>query len=156
MKNKKSIYILLPAVLLIWALVLYQFFSFTNPEPEVGTLESDVDTLGIAELKRDTFSIDVNYRDPFLGKMYVAKKGVATIPKPKLPPAAPVVWPTIAYKGIISDTKDKNTIFMLLINGQSYLMEAGQTEEDILLKGGDRKMVKLVYQRQQREILLQE
>ena len=32
MKNVKTIYILLPIVLLIWGAVMYQFFSFSTTE----------------------------------------------------------------------------------------------------------------------------
>lgn len=162
MKNKKTIYILLPIVLLIWGAVMYQFFSFSTTE-ELQTTTSDAFVLKPITLKkRDTVTINVKYRDPFLGKMY-AEKGNGTIAKkkatnlkkvPKI--VEPIVWPTIVYKGIVSDTKAKNIVFMLIINGQSFLMRKGETENEIFLKEGDRESVYVKYKGNLNLILLQE
>lgn len=146
MKNKKSIYILLPIVLLIWGGVMYQFFSFsdTNEIETIAANELILKPLKI--IKRDTFSIDANYRDPFLGKMYTPKKQVLT-PKIKKEPTIeePLIWPTITYKGIVSDTKDKTTIFMVLIAGQTFLMKKGEVQNEVFLKEGDKESIYLKY-----------
>jgi hypothetical protein len=146
MKNKKSIYILLPIVLLIWGGVMYQFFSFsdTNEIETIAANELILKPLKI--IKRDTFSIDVNYRDPFLGKIYTPKKQVLT-PKIKKKPTIeePLIWPTIIYKGIVSDTKDKTTIFMVLIAGQTFLMKKGEVQNEVFLKEGDKESIYLKY-----------
>lgn len=150
MKNKKSIYILLPVVLFIWGAVMYQFFSFASPE-ETQQLSSNkfrIKPLKITE--RDTFSINVNYRDPFLGKTYAPKKNDSlkkNTPKTNKTPkiVEPIVWPTIIYKGIVSDTKDKTKIYMLVIRGQTFLMKKGETENDIFLKDGDRESIYVKY-----------
>jgi hypothetical protein len=162
MKNKKTVYILLPIVLLIWGAVMYQFFSFSTTE-ESQTTTSDVFILKPITIKeRDTAAINVNYRDPFLGKMYsekgdgaVFKKKTTKLKKaPKI--VEPIVWPTIDYKGIVSDTKDKNKVFMIIINGQTFLMRKGETENEILLKEGDRESVYVKYKGNLNIILLQE
>jgi hypothetical protein len=150
MKNKKNIYILLPIVLLIWGLVIYEFFSFSNYNADE-TIVSEVFKVKPIKIKeRQTVSIAVNYRDPFLGKMYtavqnktVAKKKVTT-PTPKKI-IDPIVWPSILYKGIVSDTKDKNKVFMLIIDGQTFLMKKGSTEREVFLKEGDRESIEVKY-----------
>jgi hypothetical protein len=145
MKNKKSIYILLPIVLLIWGLVVYQFFSFSKNEAVVVSENNDFAFKSIEFKTRDTSSINVNYRDPFLGKMYsgntnvVSKKSVGSR-KPVLP-KTPIILQTILYKGIISDTKDKTRVFMLIINGRTYLMKKGDSESDVFLKDGNRESI---------------
>lgn len=158
MKNKKSIYILLPVVLLIWGLVLYQFFSFTATAPEVN--QSHNFTLKpIVLKKKDTFSIAVNERDPFLGKIITAGnkpsgpvvKKAAPLPKIK----EELVWPAIQYKGIVSDTKDKVKVYMVLINGKTHLMKKGEKEQDITLKDGDRETIYATYKGEIRVIFIQ-
>ena len=145
MKNKKSIYILLPIVLVIWGSVAYQFLSFSKNE-EKSKENSAFTFKPIAIKPRDTSSINVNYRDPFLGKMYSNKtKSVSTkrstqATKPELP-KTPMILQTILYKGIVSDTKDKTKVFMLIINGRTFLMKKGDTENEVLLKEGNRESV---------------
>lgn len=162
MKNKKSIYFLLPVVLLIWGAVLYEFFSFSSSEELQATSSDEIIFNPISIKKRDTTAINVNYRDPFLGKIYVerdnkevAKKKFSSLKKaPKITES--VVWPTIVYKGIVSDTKEKNKIFMLIINGKTFLMRKGETESEIFLKEGNRESVYVKYKGNLNLILLQE
>ena len=73
MKNKKNLYILLPIVLLIWGAVMYQFFSFSTIEELQTDTSNEFVLKHIAIKERDTVAINVNYRDPFLGKMYSEK-----------------------------------------------------------------------------------
>ena len=146
MKNKKSTYVLLTVVLLIWGLVLYQFFTFSGPETEAAkTVSFKVKPLLLKP--RDTFSINVNYRDPFLGKMYTpSNTGVAKKNKKQVQvAAAPVFLPNIMYKGIVSDTKNKKKVFMLIINGQTFLMAEKETELEVTLVKGNRDYIDIKY-----------
>lgn len=157
MKNKKSIYILLPLVLLIWGAIIYQFFNYTNPESErVTPQESLVRPLVIKQ--KESIRIKINPRDPFSGKMIddgVNKAHVkrntnnAHIIKEEL------VWPRVNYKGIVSDNKDKIKVYMVIINGKTYLMKKGDLEEGILLKDGDRDNVSLKYKGDNKVVFIQ-
>jgi hypothetical protein len=146
MKNKKNIYILLPIVLLIWGIVIFQFFSFTTSDTVVDKKSSDYNFKPLKIAVRDTFGINVNYRDPFLGKMYASgsttkvKSSNSTIKKlPKKEDA--IIWPIIKYKGLISDTKDKTKIFLLIISGQNHYMKIGDTANEVFLKSGDKESI---------------
>lgn len=146
MKSKKSIYVLLPIVLLIWGLVINQFFSFSSNDFK-GVVESKEYALKPLKLKpRDTSAINVNYRDPFLGKIYLPKnqntnkRKMVKRTNPKLN-AEPIILATIVYKGIVSDTKEKKKVFMLIINGQTFLMKKGDVENEVLLKDGNRESI---------------
>jgi hypothetical protein len=161
MKNKKNIFILLPLVLLIWGSVLYQFFSFTTAEE---TQQLDANNFKIKPLKfkeRDSFTIDVNYRDPFLGKMYASQKNDSlknsNLKKSRTQKITePLTWPTIVYKGIVSDTKDKTKIYMVIIAGKTFLMRKGAVENEIFLKDGDRESIYVKYKGNLNLIMLQE
>lgn len=157
MKNKKSIYFLLPVVVFIWGAVLYQFFSYTTDEElmEVSSGSFNLKPLNIKE--RDTFSIDVSYRDPFLGKTYMTAtgdKGNKNTGKRQIKTEEPIVWPSIVYKGIVSDSNEKTRVFMLIINGQTFLMKKGDIENDVFLKEGNRESVYVKYKGNLNIILL--
>lgn len=158
MKSKKSIYVLLPLVLLIWGLLIYQFFSFSSAESNFSEIEPSIDFKPSELTKIDTFSLDVNYRDPFLGKMYKDSKKEKGGERKKTPsrPAVNFVWPDIKYKGIVSDMKDTKKVFLLAINGKNFLMKAGETQNEVTLKKGDRNRVTLSYKNFSDTFLLNE
>ncbi len=145
---------MLPLVLLIWGTVMYQVFSFSAPEEEVIAATNAISLKAIPTIKRDSFSINTNYRDPFLGKVYVAQKD--SLPqKKKLPKVTePLVWPSIQYKGIVSDTKDMIKIYMLLINNRTCLMKRGEMQNEIYLKDGDKESVYVKYKGELNIILI--
>lgn len=158
MKNKKSIYILLPLVLLIWGAVVYQFFSLSNDTiPEIQTQEGVPKPFRIQS--KDTFSIHISKRDPFLGKMMSNEtRSVSTAPKTttKIPNTKEeLVWPSILYKGIVSDSKDKVKVYMVIMDGKTYLMKKGEEENGIKLKDGDRETIYVVYKKELKIVYIQ-
>ena len=155
MNNKKKTYVLLAIVVIIWVLLIYRFFSLTagNPAEIVSSQSTMTGTLAVK--KRDTFSVNVNYRDPFLGKMYVADN-VVKPQKKHLKKVEPVVWPDVVYKGMVSDTKDKKKVFMLIIDRKTYLMKEKETEGGITLKKGNRESIDIKYKGESFSILIQE
>lgn len=149
MKNKKSIYILLPIVLLIWGILIYQFFSFSVPDESLEKASTEFNIKPFKVKERTPFSINVAYRDPFLGKMYAVpvknpKKSDVGIKK-QTKPEEILVWPTILYKGTISDAKQKNKLFMMVIDGHNFYMKKGDTENEVFLKDGDKESVYVKY-----------
>lgn len=152
MKNKKNIYILLPVVLFVWGSVLYQLFSFTNTD-EISPAEKSEFIIKPLKIKeRQTFAIDVNYRDPFLGKMYSPEKTPniktkSSKVKKESKPKEVLVWPIVLYKGMISDTKEKEKkkVFILIIDGKNHYMKIGDTQSEIFLKAGDKESVYIKY-----------
>ena len=163
MKNKKNIYILLPVVLLIWGSVIYKFFSFSDSDEIVAGTQQEVKFKPLRIKKTDTVShLDTDFRDPFLGHVYSSEtvpsdKTKKVIQQKKVEKSIePLHWPQIIYKGIVSDTKEKTKIFMLVINGKTFLMKKGNTEEEVFLKDGDRKLVYVKYKGELNIILQQE
>lgn len=161
MKNKKNTYILLAVVLFIWGAVIYQFFSFSGEAENTLSDNHEFNVKPLQVKEKDTFSIDVRYRDPFLGKMYVenktntVKNSDAKASKTKVKEEV-IDWPNIVYKGIVSDTKDKIKIYMLIISGKTCLMKKGETQEGIFLKDGTKESVYVKYKGNLNIILLQE
>lgn len=155
MKNKKTIYILLPVVLCIWGLVIYQFFSFSGTDVPVAASSKQYNIKPVTVPKRDTFAINVNYRDPFLGKMYLPNKKTVTKKSRVQKPVAPIVWPHITYKGIVSDNQNKTKVFVVVIKGQTYFMKEKDTEAEVTLKNGNREFIEVTYKGEKNKIVIQ-
>lgn len=157
MKNKKNIYILLPLVLFIWGVVIYKFFSFTGTD-EIAYNDAPVGIKPIQLKKPEPIIIKADYRDPFLGKMYlpeIPKKKSSAISKNKIAPQ-PVVWPQVIYKGLVTDQKNRKKVFMIVVNGQTHLTRENETIGNITLKKGNRNSIDIKYKGDITTILLEE
>jgi hypothetical protein len=160
MKNKKNTYFLLLFVLIVWGAVLYQFFSFSNaPVEEINRVEIDLKPLQIKQ--RDTFSITINRRDPFLGKMAFSSqiKKINTNSKSTITNTKKLkevlIWPDIKYKGIVSDSKEKIKVYMVIIDGKTFFMKKGEIESEVKLKEGDRDAIYPVYKGELKAVFIQ-
>ena len=158
MKNKRAIYILLPVVLGIWGLVLYEFVSFGTAEEIVPESPSNWFVQSHTYKEPQKIIIETNYRDPFLGTLHV-QVAPMTVPqkqkkliKTKIAPE--LVWPAIKYKGVLSDVKEKKKTFLLIINGKNCFMSIGDTANGIFLKSGDKESVYVKYQGELNLIML--
>ncbi len=150
MKNKKNIYILAAAVLLVWGILGYRIFSTIKP-----TVNAQQTTTAIVQFKATTlqentqFIINTNYRDPFLGELskkqaIKSKKVQKSIAKtPKKP------FPTTIYKGLVSGKKNKSQVFLITINGQQYFFKKNISYSQVKLIRGTAKEVTLKFQGQQ-------
>ncbi|WP_281335990.1 hypothetical protein [Flavobacterium eburneipallidum] len=159
MKNKKSIYILLPIVLFIWGMLIYQFFSFSASDDSLATAPMEFNIKPFKLKERTPFSINVDYRDPFLGKMYAvstAKTAKANGTKKLVKPKETLIWPVIQYKGMISDSKQKSKLYILVIDGHNFYMKKGDTENEVYLKDGDKESVYVKYKGNLNLIMLAE
>ncbi|RED26119.1 hypothetical protein BD847_0025 [Flavobacterium cutihirudinis] len=161
MKNKKNIYILLPLVLLVWGAVIFQFFSFTKVDEMIPDSNHEFTIKPLKISNKDSFPINVNYRDPFLGKLYNSETASSakrtSLKKIKVSKETEtLIWPNIVYKGLISDTKGKNKIFMLIIDSKNYYMKIGDTENEIFLKSGDQESIYVKYKGNLNIIMLQD
>lgn len=142
MKNKKKTYLLLVAVLAIWGILGFRIIATLGPSDEVqtpiktATLEQPL-TLKI----RDTFSINANYRDPFLGTLPKTKKKSKT-PKKK-PPKAPKR--SIAYHGSVAQNGAKSRLFFVWIDDQQHIFEKGKSVDGVTLVWGTKERIKVTY-----------
>ncbi|MFT6637653.1 MAG: hypothetical protein ACJAYP_000209 [Flavobacterium sp.] len=158
MKSKKSIYILLPLVLGIWGMIAFQFFSYSSNDAQ--QVNTNMPLVSNVNYKMpDSIIIDVNYRDPFTGtlsstnrkaiKTNVSAKSSSLNLQSKVKDEL-----QITYKGLVSDTSDKNKVFMVLISGKTYLMKKGQTEENVQLVKGNRSSIVVKVEGKQKTIAL--
>jgi hypothetical protein len=151
LKSKKAVYILLPIVILIWGFIIYRIFSVVNLSVE-GVREAVLQprvSQGPAHI--DSFSINADYRDPFLGKMITreeSEKPKAPVVKKEVPKPEPIVWPVIVYKGMIKNQKSNKQLCLVSIGGQDNIVKEGDLIGEIELKRLTKDSVALAFKKE--------
>ena len=139
-KNQKT-YLLLIAVVVVWGSVGVRIFNQIESDAPV-IIRSNAKFIPKGQKEKIDYTILPNYRDPFLGKLYVK-------PKPKVRKKTVVnkplvVFPNIQYNGVINgDTKT----FIITIDGGQRLFEVGDVIKGVELVKGNNKEVTLRYQK---------
>jgi len=131
MKNKKLLFILIPATLLLWGYIVYKIIiTASGNEPVNKTIPNQI-IFENNDIAIDTFSIYPNYRDPFMGEM--AKKPIIKDNNQPKKPILITAWPTIVYSGAIKNQTSNKQLAIIQINGQSNIMKVGEKIGDIEL-----------------------
>jgi type II secretory pathway component PulC len=151
MKNKKNIYILLPAVLVIWGLVGYRIFSAVSPKTTTKE-QNTVYTFTPKPLnEQEHFTIQADYRDPFLGTLVSLKKMQQLVKKVEKP-ISKEPFPVIEYKGLVSGNDGANQVFIISVNGQQYFYKKNAIHGNVKLLSGNKKQVVLHFQGQRQTV----
>ncbi|SNT14129.1 hypothetical protein SAMN05421640_2482 [Ekhidna lutea] len=138
MKGKKNIYILLPAVIVVWGLILYRVISSLSG-PEL-TISKKYDT-NYEAVTRDTtsYTLSYNYRDPFFTyqkRKYTPNKVSETKEDKKRPSksknklVSKIDWSQIKYFGLIENQKTNNIKALVLIKGNYHYVEKNEDIEN--------------------------
>ena len=161
MKNKKTAYLLVPLVLLVWGMIGWKVYAAMNKKENENMLqEKNEEIKNSGEKIPDTFELMADYRDPFLGKPTVPGHSKLNIQNSKLPVAKPTPkekeapsWPAVSYHGLIMRSGTEKKIGFLRVNGVSYFvtggdeaggLKIGRVSKDSVevLMGKERKIVK--------------
>lgn len=123
MKQKKMVYVLGAAVLVVWGLIIYRIVSSVSgndgyvvatTSPVIKEAYNDYTT------SADTTRLSMNYRDPFSGpgrKDTIVKLNLKPIANHiSAPVKAPQNWSFVRYSGFIRNPGSKKLIAMLTIN----------------------------------------
>lgn len=159
MKNKKTIYILGPLVLLIWALVIYRVLSYGAVEIAAPAFQTDFQDELSVDFVPDSFVLHADYNEPFLidegtylsqARPLSAKQ--AEVPKEVLPTLPK--WPDIAYLGTIGNKKKKRQLSIIRIGKKEYFFKKGEEKEEIRLLKNYGDSIKLRFQGTQEKVLM--
>jgi len=155
MKNKKNIYFLVPAVLLVWGVIGYKIYATLNLENDVLIVDNSDIEFKPKEIKEiEKFTINANYRDPFLGKLFTNKTPKKSIKK-KVKHI--VEFPKITYNGIISPKEaDRPTLFLIMINNKQQFLSVGKQVDGVKLLKGNRKEITISFKNNKKTISIQE
>lgn len=119
--------------------------------------------------KNNTFTINADYRDPFLGNaatFYSFSNGSAfenqqknDISLKKEKQGAPtelhvkhVIWPKIEYSGLIVNNKNKKITGLLKIGNNEYLVSEGSIHDNIFIKHIYKDSINVSYQNQSKTL----
>lgn len=146
MKNKKTLYYLIPINLIVWGFVLYRIITFGNNTPhENVNFSAPLITNTKLAVTPDTFHLLLNYSDPFLKKNKITAYKQGSITKkenssyqkekksesPKI--KNEILWPDIIFRGMVHNRKTGKTIALVFIEGNELSMQTGEKYKQIKL-----------------------
>ena len=158
MKNRKLLFVLVPAVLFVWGAIAYTVIvQMKGPESE-----SELTVLPELNTQSDTltgyYNLLANYRDPFLSSVSVEDKEEkfdrSRLNRPLIEvPAIPrqIQWPMVEYGGLISN--NEKWLALIRMNGTNYLMNEGDIQQQLLLISAYKDSIQVEYQREKKIIL---
>ena len=143
MKNKRNTYILLSAVLILWGIIGYRVFASFKPPKENNNGLLKTEKFHSKEITaKETYIIQANYRDPFLGTIKKRKKKTSVVPKSK---KEKIIFPNVEYKGVFSSNVKKNTVYLIKINNKKEMFKIKEVHQDVRLLQGDTENITLKY-----------
>ena len=143
-KNKQTKY-LLAAVIIIYGAVAARFVFLGDSSVAVESMSiPKISFKNENEIKQ--FSIQNNYRDPFLGTIPYRKNNNKVNLVRRKDQKKMVVFPTIIYKGLVSDSKNQKRIFAIEINQEEQIVTQGIERNGIKVIDGDRDKIRIQYQ----------
>jgi hypothetical protein len=156
MKNKKNIFLLVPAVLLIWGIVGYKIYASLNSTNDVAIVDNNaIEFRPEVIIEVEKFTINANYRDPFLGKLYNNAKKSSNLIKKNVKPTA--VFPVITYNGMISPKQaDRQTLFLITISDKQQFLAVGKQIDGVKLLKGNSREVTIAFQNNKKTIPIQQ
>lgn len=156
MKNKKNIYLLVPAVLLIWGIVGYKIYATLNATNDVVMVDNNAIEFKPEEIKDiEKFSISANYRDPFLGKLVNNSKKISNPVKKKVKPI--VIFPEITYNGMVSPKEtDREALFLITINNKQQFLSVGKQIDGVRMLKGNSREVTIAFQNNKKTISIKQ
>lgn len=148
----------------IWGKVIYDFFKYKEQKHELAD-NYPIQTAAPVLDEKFSYELDLEYRDPFLGK-YPKTKSNSNRPKTSYTPPPKkdkpeekpkkkvnVKWPKIEYVGNIMNNNAKTESVTLKVNGEESFMLPGQAIQGVTLKALFPDSIQLVYQEEQKTIL---
>ena len=151
---------MLPIIILVWGFVFYQLFSYFFSSPTYATekVETKID---IDEIKKDTFSIVANYRDPFLGKKVSVSKPTTPYKtnrskqKKRIKALKNSVlqnWPVIQYKGMIKNKNSEKRVGIVNMAGKEQLVKEGDVLNEVKFLSIGKTQIKVSFNKEQKII----
>ncbi|WP_375334356.1 hypothetical protein [Flagellimonas sp. C4] len=149
-KNTKT-YLLLCLVLVIWGIIGFKIISPLTHEPDMSPIKAPKPKMVQIATEKDTFSINADYRDPFLGTLPSTKKKVVQRKIKK----EMVQKRSIVYSGLVKESGSGNILFFISIDGQQHMMSLKEEINGVTLVYGNDKQIKVRFDGQSETISLQ-
>ncbi|MEL6636635.1 MAG: hypothetical protein AAFR05_07780 [Bacteroidota bacterium] len=162
MDNKNVKYLLALAVCAIWGLLGYRIYQKLQPKSDFFLPPAPITF--VAEGQQDSFTLLVNYRDPFLGgKLRAPEAAPAAAPSPantqvstRIPrpvnPRQNRPFPQVIYKGLI-DLKDGRKVALTTAKSKTFNWETGETFAEMTLLAIYEDSIRIKFQESEKTIL---
>lgn len=156
MKNKKLSYFLICAVIAVWGFIVYNIvlaIPKNEPTPAPKRTAMTQSEVSLSPAEEDTFTLLLNYRDPFLETEAQDESGEeefndnSGIPLQiiKTPAPAPVNWDGIKYTGFIVNSVNSRLVSIVVVNGKELMLVDGQTISGYKLVKNYGDSIKVLY-----------
>ena len=158
MKNKGMTYGLLFIALVVWGGIFYRFFSAINENNDPNfPIRAQIKKTDLLEITQDTFLLQANYKDPFLGRViptglnyesnFTPRKATTTKKaKPLKPTPVQVQWPTLKYIGVIQNKNTEKLVGILQVNGQEQMVNTNDLAMGVKILSLHKDTIALLYQ----------
>ncbi|MFC4636461.1 hypothetical protein ACFO3O_21320 [Dokdonia ponticola] len=152
-KKKRTKYLLL-AVILIYGAVIVRFFMLSDDGVNTVVISEPIGSFKPTSYTvKESFTIDNNYRDPFLGTL--TKRNQASIKntsRKKEAKEEDTYYPTIRYLGLISDAGSGKKVLSLEINAKEYIAKEGSVVDSVQIISGNLKSISVSYKGKRKTI----
>jgi hypothetical protein len=167
MKSKPLTYLLIVSVAAVWGIIFYRIFSASGEEglPFKPLVQSRLTDESLEDYTlKDTFTLLLNYRDPFLSKSSEPAAPALSSNTPAVvnstfaelkPQKPPVNWEGVKYTGFISNAAGKRLVALMTIQGKEYMLAEGQSASGVKLLKNMKDSVKVSYQDKIKNIRIQ-
>lgn len=132
MKDKRLLYVLLPAVVIIWIVIGYRLYGAMKGD-DVTPPSTRVITPVVERESSELYQLQLNYADPFLkkeSKVFRATGKSSSRQTTSIPAitrgttngSSTVNWNNLAYFGMIENTKTTHRVGIITLNGERKLV----------------------------------
>jgi len=148
---------LLFLVVAIYAAIMVRFFMLSGDnDTDLGMINSSNGFKKESFQTAEAFTINNNYRDPFLKIQRIAAprapKNSSPVIKKKVEKDS-IVFPEVIYKGLVSDAKGgRKPIFALEINNREYVVTQGSVQDEIEILNGTEEEITLRFNQKEKVI----
>jgi hypothetical protein len=169
LKNKTATYVLLVAAAAVWGIIVYRIIqTVKGGEEQVQTEIQWNNNIQKAEIP-DTFSIALDYYDPFFNKVSASNMYSAynlkndRSPGRAVSPArtntansnknnSTIDWSFISFNGMIKNTSTKSHVALLTIHQKGHMFKVGETYDNVKLLKATKDSVVILYQKEKKTI----
>lgn len=143
--SKRSIYVLLPIVIVIWGLIVYKVLDITGSPEEISLTVPLRDELSTQEQSaRETLSL--SYPDPFgLEKPKVVKPH-RNRNRTTRRDRSVTQWPELKYNGRVTAKNTNRQISIITINDRQHFFVLEQQHEEVKLLQAWKDSARVSYQ----------
>jgi len=149
MKNKKLLYVLVPAVLVIWGAIAHRALMYLSVNNDNHTLLMKNQQQGSLVTSNDTFTLLLNYPDPF--GYEPRPNSVVNQPRNQIKKNK---WPQVQIYGIIGNGNKDCMLVSLSIDNQDAIIKVGERIHQVKLVRVKSQSMTLSFEGEQKQFKL--